>query len=98
MSKIDRPEHIVIINSIGGTNVISCEALGIKTIECPYHDLNVENIKKTILEYKYLKEEEANFDLKIQDARPEPENYNEVKERESKEMKAKRNDLFASKG
>lgn len=94
MSKIERPEHIVIINSIGGANVITCEALGIKSIECPYRDLNVENIKKTILDYKYLKEEEANFDLKIQDARPEPENYRDVQERESKEMKAKRNNLF----
>lgn len=94
MSKIERPEHIVIINSVGGANVISCEALGIKSIECPYRDLNVENIKKTILDYKYLKEEEANFDLKIQDSRPEPENYRDVQERESQQMKAKRNDLF----
>lgn len=94
MSKIDRPEHIVIIDSIGGANVISCPALGIKTIECPYRDLNTENIKKTILEYKHMKENEANFDLRIQDSRPEPENYRDVQERESKEMKAKRNNLF----
>ena len=94
MSKIDRPEHIVTIDSIGGANVISCPDLGIKTIECPYRDLNVENIKKTILDYKYMKEEDANFDLRIQDARPEPENYNAVKERESKEFKAKRQNII----
>ncbi len=91
-------EHIVIIDSLGGTNVLSCETLGIKTIECPYHDLTVENIKKTILDYKYMKEEEANFDLRIQDVRAEPENYNDVKTRESKEFKKGQNDLFASKG
>ena len=94
MTKTERPEYIVIIDSIGGANVISCPSLGIKTIECPYRDITVENVKKTILDYKYLKEEDANFDLKIQDARPEPENYNDVKERESKEFKAKRNNLF----
>ena len=94
MSKIDRPEHIVIVDSIGGANVLTCEALGIKSIECPYRDLTVENVKKTILDYKYMKEEDANFDLRIQDARPEPENYNEQKDRESKEFKAKRDNLF----
>ena len=98
MSKVDRPNHIVIIDSIGGANVLTCAALDIKAIECPYRDLNVENIKKTILDYKYMKEEDAEFDLTIQDSRPEPENYNDVKERESKEFKAKRNNLFASKG
>ncbi len=94
MSKIDRPEYIVIVDSIGGSNVLTCEALGIKTIECPYRDLTVENVKKTILDYKYMKEEDANFDLKIQDARPEPENYRDVQERESQAMKNKRQNLF----
>ena len=94
MTKIERPEYIVIIDSIGGANVISCPDLGIKTIECPYRDITVENVKKTILDYKYLKEEDANFDLKIQDSRPEPENYRDVQERESQQMKAKRNNLF----
>jgi len=74
--------------------VLTCAALDIKTIECPYRDLTIENIKKTILNYKYLKEEDAEFDLTIQDSRPEPENYRDVQERESKEMKAKRNQLF----
>lgn len=98
MSKVERPNHVVIIESIGGANVITCAALGIKSVECPYRDLTIENIKKTILDYKYLKEEDAEFDLTIQDSRSEPENYNQVKERESKEFKAKRDNLFASKG
>ena len=98
MSKVDKPEHIVTIDSIGGANVISCEALGIKSIECPYRDLTVENVKKTILDYKYMKEEDANFDLRIQDARPDPENYRDVQERESQQLKNKRDNLFAAKG
>jgi len=97
MSKVERPEHVVIVQSIGGANVLSCEALGIKTIECPYRDLTVENVKKTILDYKYMKEDAANFDLRIHDARPEPENYNEKHKRESKEFKKSRNDMTSAK-
>lgn len=98
MSKVERPNHTVVIDSIGGANVITCAALGIKAVECPYRDLTIENIKKTILDYKYMKEEDAEFDLTIQDSRPEPTNYNEAKAKESKEFKDKRDDLFAAKG
>lgn len=85
-------EHVVIIDSIGGTAVLSCPTLDIKSIEFPFKEITIETIKKTILDYKYLKEEDANFDLIVKDNRPEPVNFNKQRAEESKAYKAKRDD------
>jgi len=90
-------EHTIIIGSMGGTTVLSCETLQIKNIEFPFGEVNEETIKKTILDYKYLNEKDAKFDLVIIDNRPPSENYNEKKARESKEFKKSRNDMTAAK-
>ena len=82
---------------MGGTTVLSCETLQIKNIEFPYPKVNEETIKKTILHYKYLNEEEAKFDLVIVDNRAPLENYNKKREEESKEFKKGRNDMTTAK-
>ncbi len=89
-------EHTVIINTFGGTHVLTCQALGINNIEMPW-EINAENVKKRILESKYMNEEEAEFDLVIVDNRPKAENFNVQKERESKMFKADRNTLIDKK-
>lgn len=90
-------EHTVIIESIGGATVLSCQALGIRNIEHPYAPITAESIKKTILDYKYLKEENCGFDLIIIDNRPEPEDFNKVRDRESKQQKKQNNSMRAPK-
>lgn len=87
------PEHHVIVDSIGGTVVLSCEALSIKTIEYPFAELTGEGIKKCILNYKFLKEEDVTFDLNIIDNRPDPVDYNKQREKESKEFKKANNSM-----
>jgi len=86
-------EHTVIISMVGGATVLSCEGLGIKNIEHPYSPITTESIKKTILNYKYLKEADAIFDLVIMDNREEPVNYNEQREKESREFKYAQNSM-----
>ncbi len=90
------PEHTVFIDTIGGTTVLSCQELGIKNIEYPHKEMTEEGIKETILTYKFMKKD-AEFDINIIDDRPEPENYNEMRERESKQFKKNRNDMKAAK-
>ena len=88
-------EHTVIVDTFGGTTVLSCIVLNIQNIEYPFKELDVQGIKKTILDYKYLKEEDANFDLIVIDNRPEPENFNEQRDKESKDFTKNRNELIA---
>jgi len=88
------PEHTVIVDSLGGTKVLSCEALQIKTIEYPFKELTAEGIKRAILQHKFLTEETCGFDLLIVDNRPEPVNFNEQRTKESKEFKSSHNQLY----
>lgn len=90
-------EHTIFLDLMGGTKVLSCEALGIKNIEYPYGKVTEEGIKDAILKYKHIAEEGANFDLVVINNIPPAENYNEVKNRESKEFKKSRNDMKAAK-
>jgi len=90
-------EHSVILDSIGGGNVLSCDSLGIKNIEMPYKEVTTESVKKTILDYKHVKEEDAKFDIVIMDVRPAAENYNEKRDKESREFKKNRNDMTSAK-
>ena len=86
-------EHTVYLDTMGGSTILSCEGLQIKNIEYPYKEVDEQHIKKVILDYKYMSEEHADFDLIIMDNRPRPENYNVVKERESKEFKKNNNSM-----
>ena len=86
------PEHTVIIDTIGGAFTLSCPTLGITHIEMPW-EINAENIKKRILEYKHETEDHADFDLVIVDNRPPEENFNEQKARQSKELNKNHNRL-----
>jgi hypothetical protein len=86
------PEFVVIINSMGGAVVLTCQQLGFNNIEMPY-EVTADNIKKTILDYKYLKEEDADFDIMIEDHRPPEENFNEKRLRESKSLNKNHNIL-----
>ena len=87
-------EHTAIIDSMGGAFVLTCQTLGINNIEMPYKEVNAETVKKTILDYKYLKEEDADFDLVIVDNRPKVEpNFNELKAEQSKELNKNHNRL-----
>ena len=91
-------EHTVVIDSIGGATIMTCEALQIKNVEYPYKEFNVEGVKNAILDYKYMTEKHADFDLVIVDNRPaEPENYNKKKEEESKIYKKDHNNMKAPK-
>jgi len=90
----ETPEHEVIIDTMGGATILSCKALNISNIEHPWSDITEQSIKKTILDYKYMKEENAKFDIKVIDIRPEPEPYNKVKERESKQFNKNHNRLY----
>lgn len=89
----DRPEHTVTVNSMGGAIVLTCDALQIKNVEHRYPDITPENVKETILHFKYLSEEQADFDLKVEDMRPPTRNYNEQREEESKSFKKDNNRL-----
>lgn len=86
-------EHTVILDLIGGTKTLSCEALNIKNIEYPHDKVTAEGIKETLLKYKHLKEEETKFDVIIIDNRPPSQNFNEQRAEESKNYKEKRNAL-----
>lgn len=90
-------EHTVILDIMGGTKVLTCEALAIKNIEYHHNEVTVEGIKDTILAYKYLKEDEAKFDIVVVDNRPPSQNFNEQRDKESKEFKKSRNDMKTAK-
>lgn len=76
---------------MGGASVMNCEALQIKNVEYPYPELSADGIKKAILNYKFLKEDEANFDVKVIDTRVDDtvdkESYHDKRDREAKEFK-----------
>lgn len=79
---------------MGGAYVLTCQSLGINNIEFPFKEVNEKTVKKTILDYKYMKEEDANFDLVIVDNRPKVEpNFNKLKAEQSKELNKNRNRL-----
>jgi len=90
------PEHIIIINSMGGATALSCQSLGINNIEFPYAELTGEAVKKTILDYLFVKEADVDYDLVIVDNRPPEKKFNEQREKESKEFKKANNQLFSS--
>ena len=84
-------EHTVIIDTMGGAFTLTCPTLGINNIEMPW-EINADNIKKRILEYKHEVEEHADFDLVIVDNRPKVEpNFNELKAKQSKELNKNQN-------
>lgn len=87
------PEYIVTVDSIGGATVLSCDPLGIKNIEYPFKEIYADGIKKTILDYKYMSEKSANFDLSVQDNRPDPHDYHKKKAEESKILDKRKNKL-----
>lgn len=84
-------EHTIILEEIGGANVISCPALGFRHIEHSGKITDAE-IKTTILHYLYLTPDDSasQFVFHVEDNRPEPENFNEKRAREAKEYKPKR--------
>lgn len=88
-------EHQIILEEIGGADVISCPALGFKHIE---HSGKIDDfdVKLTILDYLHIdfKDEKANFDIQIVDNRPVQENFNEKRRKESLEYKHKRNQRY----
>ncbi len=86
-------EHTVFVQEMGGAVVLTCQELGINNIEFPYDDFTGDNIKKTILKYKYLNEADANFDIAIVDNRQPQEDFNLKKARESKELNKNHNRL-----
>ena len=87
-------EHEVLVQSVGGANVISCRALDFYNIEL-VGEINETDIKKTILKAKYIPEgdDRAKFTVKIIDNTNDDEDFNAKRERESKEMKKSRNRL-----
>lgn len=90
-------EHAVIVDNLGGTTVLSCEALQIKNIEYPHREVTTDGVKETILKHKFLKEENCNFDIVIIDNRPEPEDYHKVKAEEQQSQRNRKDKLFTSK-
>lgn len=84
-------EHIVLLEEMGGMDVISCAALNIKHIEHT-GEVTTTGIKSTLLRYLVLDRDDptANFDITIEDNRPEQENYNEKRRREANQYKPKR--------
>lgn len=86
------PEYTVILDSIGGATVLTCEALGIKTIEHAHPEVTSETIKETIMKFKYIdSENDVDWDLVVVDNRPKKErNYNDVKAEESKALAPRR--------
>jgi len=85
-------EHQIILEELGGADVISCPALGFKHIE---HSgkINDYDVKLTVLNYLRISQDDpkANFEVQIVDNRPPQENFNELRRRESLEHKHKRN-------
>ena len=84
-------EHLVVVEEIGGMDVISCPSLNFKHIE---HSgkVNPKFIKKTILHYfRYsVDDDRSDFIITIDDKRPEVTlNYNDQRKRESLENKPK---------
>lgn len=84
-------EHLVIVEEIGGMDVISCPSLDLKHIEHS-GEVNPNTIKKTILHhFRYNKDDSrSDFGISIEDRRPEiTENYNEQRKRESLQNRPK---------
>lgn len=80
-------EHTVILDSMGGCNVLSCETLVIKNIEHPYGEPTEQSIKKTIMDFKFITDEkDAPFNIRVIDIRPPEKNFNRLKEEQSKAM------------
>jgi len=90
-------EHTVYVNSIGGGTTLSCESLQIKNIEYPHKELTPKGIIDTIIKYKYLTEADKDMDILVIDNRPEEENYNTQRAKESTEIKRRRNDMTTAK-
>jgi len=90
-------EHTVIVESIGGATVLSCEALQFKNIEYGFSEVTPEGIKKRVLEYKMMSEKNADFDLVVVDNRPEPRPYHEIQAEESKIFKKSNNSMSVPK-
>lgn len=90
-------EHTVVVDLIGGCTTLSCETLQIKYIEYPYPELTAKGIKEVIINYKHFSKSEMNIDVIVVDNRPEEENYNDLKAKESQEFKKDRNSMLTGK-
>lgn len=83
--------HTVILEEIGGGDVITCPAVGIKHIEHT-GSITPESIKSTMLYHLHLKDGQSGSDfvVEIADNRPASEDYNAKRDKEAREFKPKR--------
>ena len=82
--------HQIIVNRIGGTTVISCRALDFYNLELQ-GGVNEKDIKQTIFRQLHITPEDTrgDFEMEIEDSRPEEKSYNEVRKAEDKARKPK---------
>ncbi len=82
--------HKIIIDRVGGTTVISCQALNFYNLELQ-GKVNEADIKKTIFRQLHITPEDTrgDFGIEMEDNRPEEKSYNEVRKAEDKARKPK---------
>jgi len=83
--------HKIIVDEIGGGDVLTCETLGIKMIEL-VGEMNPVDVKKTLLSRLHIqpKDARADFDVEIIDNRPAQEKWADKQKREDRNHKPKR--------
>ncbi len=82
--------HQILVDRVGGATVISCRALDFYNLELA-GEVNEKDIKKTIFRQLHITPEDVrgNFDVEIEDNRPQEKNFNEVRKEESERRKPK---------
>jgi len=83
--------HTVLVDRVGGATVISCRALNFYNLELA-GEVNESDIKKTIFRQLHIPPEDprGDFELEIEDNRPEEKNFNEVRKAEDVSRKPKK--------
>lgn len=74
--------HQILVDRVGGTTVISCRALDFYNLELQGDSkgkIKEEDVKKTIYRQLHIPAEDPrrDFEVEIEDNRPEDRNYNE---------------------
>ena len=82
--------HKIVVDRVGGTTVISCQALNFYNLELQGKVIE-KDIKATIYRQLHITAEDTrgNFGLEIEDIRPKEKNFNEVRKAESEARKPK---------
>lgn len=83
--------HEILVDEIGGADVLTCGTLGFKMIEL-VGNVTQADVKRTILSHLHIQPEDAraDFGVEITDNRPPSEKWSDKQKREDREHKPRR--------